>query len=970
MSLALLVGPANAGKVANLLDRYVAALDRDPCLVVPNRGEVERVERDLLTRVPALLGGWLGTFDGLSARIARRSASETLLTPLQRSLVVRRVAAQASLEELGASARFAGFGDALGDALAELESALVEPEEVDGELGRLYRAYRAELERLGAVDRELLAGRAAAAVGGDFAAWSGAPVFVYGFEDLTGAQWALLEALAGRCEVVVSLPYEPGRPAFAALERIANDLARLSHGPPDELPAQNWYDSPALAHLERVLFEDREVEPPPLEGAVRFLEAAGRRGVLELVGEEVLGLLRDGVDAADIGIVVPSVDHMRAPLETAFGALGVPYAVEGARRLVRTPFGRALLALLRFAWLGGGRSDLYAFLRSPYSGLPRSQVDFAEGRLRGRAVSVPERVEEETVRLLGRPIAPLERLGSSPPLEAVGIVCRSMLQSAWGLERPPVDGRAEVDLQAEEAVRGVVRELAAWDALGGSAGPDEVVAALERATTYARAREPGRVVVIDLLRARTRRFGYVFVLGLEEGVLPRRSAEAPFVSDEVRAGLETRAGRRLVRPDQIARDRYLFYTACTRAWRRLSLVREAATEEGRPREASPFYDEVRSRFAEAEVARWTQRRPLSALSWELHAAPTERERLRSVAVLASEQELAARSLAASAGWSRQLDRALAAFSRATRLVNPRVLEQIREQTRFSVTELETFGDCSAMWLVDRVVNPRPIDAEVDPRLRGQVAHQALYRFYAGLPKRFGTDDVDPARLEEAIAFLHECLAEALAGQVRIELGELDLLELEGTLGRDLEHFVRQDTARGLPLVPRRFEVSFGTERAAPELQRGIDLDGFTVSGKIDRIDVDPFSARGIVQDYKSGAAHSARRIEQDGRLQVPLYVLALRDLVGIEPLGGLYRSLSGEREARGLLRLEAQSDVPGFASLDYLDEDAFWGVVTQAKERARDSVARIRGGDVHHDPRSGRCPTWCDRWTICRVARA
>ena len=167
---------------------------------------------------------------------------------------------------------------------------------------------------------------------------------------------------------------------------------------------------------------------------MRFLEAAGRRGVLELVGEEVLGLLREGVEAADIGIVVPSVDHMRAPLETAFGALGVPYAVEGSRRLARTPFGRALLALLRFAWLGGGRSDLYAFLRSPYSGLPRSQVDFA-GRLRGRAVSVPEQVEEETVRLLGRPIAPLEQLGSSPPLEAVGTLCRSMLQSAWGLER-------------------------------------------------------------------------------------------------------------------------------------------------------------------------------------------------------------------------------------------------------------------------------------------------------------------------------------------------------------------------------------------------------------------------------------------------------------------------------------------------------------------------------------------------------
>ena len=67
------------------------------------------------------------------------------------------------------------------------------------------RAYRAELERLGAVDRELLAGRAAAAVGGDFAAWSGAPVFVYGFEDREQAlQWALLGRSPGGAEVVVS----------------------------------------------------------------------------------------------------------------------------------------------------------------------------------------------------------------------------------------------------------------------------------------------------------------------------------------------------------------------------------------------------------------------------------------------------------------------------------------------------------------------------------------------------------------------------------------------------------------------------------------------------------------------------------------------------------------------------------------------------------------------------------------------
>ena len=105
----------------------------------------------------------------------------------------------------------------------------------------------------------------------------------------------------------------------------------------------------------------------------------------------------------------------------------------------------------------------------------------------------------------------------------------------------------------------------------------------------------------------------------------------------------------------------------------------------------------------------------------------------------------------------------------------------------------------------------------------------------------------------------------------------------------------------MTFVPRRLEVAFGSERAAPELQRGLDLgDGLRLSGKIDRIDVDPFSARGIVQDYKSGkGAHSARDIDRDLRLQIPLYVLALRDLVGVEPLGGVYRALSGKRSDEG-----------------------------------------------------------------------
>ena len=55
--LTLLAGPANAGKVALLLDRYAADIAREPVLVVPNRPEAQRVQRDLLAGGKAVVGG-------------------------------------------------------------------------------------------------------------------------------------------------------------------------------------------------------------------------------------------------------------------------------------------------------------------------------------------------------------------------------------------------------------------------------------------------------------------------------------------------------------------------------------------------------------------------------------------------------------------------------------------------------------------------------------------------------------------------------------------------------------------------------------------------------------------------------------------------------------------------------------------------------------------------------------------------
>ena len=205
----------------------------------------------------------------------------------------------------------------------------------------------------------------------------------------------------------------------------------------------------------------------------------------------------------------------------------------------------------------------------------------------------------------------------------------------------------------------------------------------------------------------------MILLGLEEGTFPRRDRPSPFLDDDARRDL----GGRLERVDSVARDRYLFYTACTRAARRLVLAREAATDDGVPREPSPFWEDVRALFDDGEVAR-----DAAATLVQPHVGarvgPVRPRAAACARPLSVDDGESATALATANGWARRLDRALAAFDRPTRLTSPGVLGWLGARTTFAATELERFADCSSAWLVERVIDPKRIDAEPDPMLRG------------------------------------------------------------------------------------------------------------------------------------------------------------------------------------------------------------------------------------------------------------
>ena len=526
------------------------------------------------------------------------------------------------------------------------------------------------------------------------------------------------------------------------------------------------------------------------------------RGALELVGEEVLELLRAGTRAG--------ADRARLPVARALARAGR----DGVRRrsASRTRSRRRSACRRRRTATRCSRScatpgsaatgaALFAYLRSPYSGLPRTNVDFLEGRLRGRAIAA-RRAGRGGARGAARRerARPSTRSGRAErPLGAV----RELADGDAPRRARPRGAAGRRGCAARPArARGVLAAArrARRTGSGSPAGVsrEDVVAALERATRARRvAGEPGRVAVVDLSRARTRRFEAVFVLGLEEGSLPRRGDGSPFLDDDAR-----RAPRRAASsaPTRSSRDRYLFYTACARATRRLYLVREAAGDEGSPREPSPFWEEVAARL------RAGRRRPLDAPARRSRRSPgrsrTRRASASGCARWRSSRPTGERRRHGRRARPRQRlgaaarPRPAARSTRQTRLRHPLVLAQLGARTSFNVTELERFADCSSAWLFDRVIDPKTIDAEVDAKLRGSVAHTALHRFFAGLPKELGAEQLVPEeRLEDAVRFMRTCLDEALGG-VRMETTELQRRELDEGLWRDLEQVVRDEAALG------------------------------------------------------------------------------------------------------------------------------------------------------------------------------
>jgi ATP-dependent helicase/DNAse subunit B len=987
MPLKLIQGPPNSGRAGRIRRGLIGALDRDPVLVVPTLDDVYAFERELCAG-GAVLGADVMTFGGLFRTVATAGGAPpgVVLTPAQRLGAVAATVAErrAQLGPLRMSAQQPGFPQALERLLDELQGAGLEPADVEAAAGTLEgSAYLADIaalfggyarvrERLRTIDTHGIAREAISLLRADAGFWR-RPVFLYGLDDLTRNQLDLIAALVSTSEVTVALPYERGHSALEVRNApLLESLRRIGIDSVEEAPADPANtDSSLLFHLERGFGADEQERRTPDQSLV-LLRSAGERGEAEAIAVEVARLLADRTEPEQIAIVVRDPARRGPLIASVLESYGVPTALEAEIPASTTSVGGSLIALLE-ALLGSGRAtDLLRYLRGP-SGQSPARVDWFERKLRRSRVQTAAAALRLWEEMHGEPPEAVARLravaGAPAELAAeVGALAAAMgarvgseleartagaIATAMG-ERAELDGLAPLPAAIAPTLAGL--QVRVWS------GPVE-----------------DRVRITDPRRVRAARFDSVFVASLQDGEFPRGGGQAdPFLSEQQREllGLPPRH-------ENAAEERYLFHACLALPKRRLFLSHRDSDENGGAEAPSPFIDEVRQLLEPGDDE--IRGRGLAEVVHRVAEAPSETELARAIAARGrgADPVPLLEAAGAEAETAERITARLAAAGRAesaTRapgpLSNPSVIAALEDVHAYGGTTLEGFDLCSYRWFVSHELSPQPLDPAPDPLVQGGIVHAALYSLYKERP---GGDPLPrPGSLDAWIARSRELVGEIAASR---GLGEHPaeramLARVEGLLARFLAEEARRDPAGYEPWL-----LEEGFSEAEDVAQPALEIDGWRLHGAIDRVDR-AADGRALVLDYKLSSKVSAcEKLEEEAKLQLQLYLIAVAELWSAEIVGGLYHPLRGtsERRPRGLVLEDAAAELGGYklAKTDRVDRERFEELLADARRRAGVIVARMRAGQIDRDPgpreglrNHGICPAFCDYAPICRRDRA
>ena len=1009
MPLHIIKGPPNSGRTDLIQERYLDLLPKNPVLVVPGVDDIFAWERRLTRKRGALIDGQILHFKDLYSEILETGGRRP---PPASELHRRHLTARAVQRKMpsiaGRLSDQPGLIDAVLAEFDDFRSEMFNQETLDarireGEVRHLLpleAAYGAYLELLDESE-DLTDGpnEATAALNRlDGNRWT-RPVMFAGFDELTPLQLELIGRLAFRekVDVTVAISHEPGNPALEMTARTVGELENL--GPEEDVTGETTerpeispdHDQLLFSVQKRFMRSSAKIGPDPgprgdlkplqADDALTILTSTGQRNEAEAIAVEIARLIADGVEPDEIAVAVDAPAKNGRVLRDTLARLSIPVTLECETPVEATTTGKTILAMLASAGASDSADDLLVYLRSPIGSIVESDAAHAHRR----AVDGLERRSRTEGQHSARKLVEwLTASGAGPPprwdeiREAIaggrpidGIVREAALAvSLEILKQDPAATPSALTTAETLAASAISKACAELSGLEGARGIAERFAETlsSGAVKVWIPAAQGTVRIASPYSLRSKRVEHLFYASLQETGLTDPDRPGPFISadDRQRLGMSERR-------DPEVQQRYLFYSCLTVPTKRLWLSCRNSDETGKAEHPSPLIGAVEELFARDENDEVIVRRggrAGSAVTFQPADAPSEGELARALAVTPAtggnresataplEAELAKRLMT-------RLYSAEEAENRTRRLsdlsLEP-ILKALGEAAVMGATEIEAYAGCPYRWFIERQLSPRSFEPDPDYLSVGNLVHGVLDDLYSAHPGEIPR----PATLKRWINEVPG-LVEKLAADrgVKLEQDTAAHAGLRSRATQTIASYLRREAQRENPAhLPWKLEAGFGTRRSEEPV---VDMGAWSLNGKIDRIDLSPETETDVPRtavavDYKTGAvdSRSHHKAKRDRKVQIQLYLHAVREIWGHRPVAGIYVPVraGSDSKSRGAYASDQEQEMVDRGVMKKEKIEDFDEFIREGVDVADAAVVALMKGLLDHDPAT--CPDHFD----------
>lgn len=818
-------------------------------------------------------------------------------------------------------------------------------------------------------------------------------------------------------------------------------------------------DETPLEHLKNEFFSYPYKKWTKDASQVRVLEAQNVYQEIDAAVREIATLVRElGWSYKDIGVVVNDLDSYGFPIQRTMEEYGIPCFLDAKRSMADKPLGLFVISSLQVLVHNYRYEDVFSMVKTGLSALEECEWEGLENYCLQFGIKGSQWKKDfhkssdhmtSPLDVLNgyreKVIEPLEKLREkvrkNPSFASISRALYTYLEDSKVTEKIQeltVSLQQEGDLEHASENNQVFNKI--MDLL------DELVEVFgEEQTTLQEfsdilkqgisASQLGllpatgdEVLIGDVKRTRQRNLSAIFLLGVNEGILP---------GEGEKAGLFTAMeGRKLEKANipifqdasyQAIQEKYLFHLLLSKARDRIYFSCAQADFEGSSMRPSFYMKRLKELFTQLEVEADNQ----DANSWITNARGSLRPMVAYFRQLIDHESTQGDDLWESAfrwyvnqedwnGKMKQLMQAMVYANGVDKLSKKQVQALYGKTIKGSVTSLETYGQCPFRYFLRYGLKPkdRPV-YEVSIPDMGELLHDSLQEYTKRLQgqKRDWVDvDADERTrlcaeiVEDRIARYKEGVF-ASKGRYQYLVYYLNRL-MERAVGTLTYHMSKGDFRL------EKSEAAFGEDREfAPVIFNYDDDVRMVLEGRIDRMDVFRKGEDVFIKiiDYKTGEKTLELKDVYYGlTLQLLVYLqVCLDNMEKSQPAGAFYfklddpmiKGFSYEREAieskiRSRLRLlgllvknmevvgaldREIDDKPGDSDVVYckvkkdgefgkgtkglLDYKVFEQILSHTMEMAKKMGGEIVGGNIAVAPvkNDGKAACrFCDYKTICQ----